>query len=83
MSQYRLCLAPLRFGAGLKGKIVDSWFHQLPVVTTPIGAEGMIEAGEYASPLRSDPYDFCRDRVQPFSGNRSGFPTLLDASLND
>ena len=24
MQQYRVCLAPLRFGAGLKGKIVDS-----------------------------------------------------------
>ena len=35
------CLAPLRFGAGIKGKIVDAWMHGLPVVTTPIGAEGM------------------------------------------
>lgn len=41
MKKYRLCVAPLRFGAGLKGKIVDSWEHGLPVVTTPIGSEGM------------------------------------------
>ena len=41
MRKYRLCLAPLRFGAGLKGKIVDSWQNGLPVVTTVIGAEGM------------------------------------------
>ena len=41
MQQYRVCLAPLRFGAGLKGKIVDSWAHGLPVCTTPVGAEGM------------------------------------------
>ena len=26
MLHYRVCLAPLRFGAGLKGKIVDSWW---------------------------------------------------------
>lgn len=38
---HRLMLAPLRFGAGLKGKIVDAWYHGLPVVTTPVGAEGM------------------------------------------
>lgn len=38
---YRVLLAPLRYGAGLKGKIVDAWAHGLPVVTTPIGAEGM------------------------------------------
>lgn len=41
MQQYRVCLAPIRFGAGLKGKIVDSWAHGLPVCTTPVGAEGM------------------------------------------
>ena len=44
MQQYRICLAPLRFGAGLKGKIVDSWAHGTPVCTTPIGAEGMFPA---------------------------------------
>ncbi|PRW59577.1 glycosyl transferase [Chlorella sorokiniana] len=41
MLQYRVLLAPLRYGAGLKGKVVDSWWHGLPVVTTPVGAEGM------------------------------------------
>ena len=44
MQRYRVCLAPLRFGAGLKGKIVDSWAHGTPVCTTPIGAEGMFPA---------------------------------------
>ncbi|KAL4535246.1 hypothetical protein Ndes2526B_g06145 [Nannochloris sp. 'desiccata'] len=44
MLQYRLCLAPLRYGAGLKGKIVDSWWHGLPVCTTVIGSEGMTSA---------------------------------------
>ena len=45
MNRYRLCLAPLRFGAGLKGKIVDSWQHALPVITTQIGAEGLLGCG--------------------------------------
>ena len=44
MLSYRVLLAPLRYGAGLKGKVVDSWWHGLPVVTTPIGAEGMSRA---------------------------------------
>lgn len=44
LQQYKVCLAPLRFGAGLKGKILDSWMHGLPVCTTPIGAEGMFSA---------------------------------------
>jgi GT2 family glycosyltransferase len=37
----RLFVAPLRFGAGMKGKIVQSLAHGLPVVTTSIGAEGI------------------------------------------
>ncbi len=37
----RVCLAPLRFGAGLKGKLLDAMIMQTPSVTTPIGAEGM------------------------------------------
>ncbi len=31
LRDYRVSLAPLRFGAGLKGKVVDSWAHGLPV----------------------------------------------------
>ena len=41
LQKYRVLLAPLRFGAGIKGKIADSWWCGTPVVTTPIGAEGM------------------------------------------
>jgi len=41
MSQARICLAPLRFGAGIKGKIADALLCGTPVVTTSIGAEGM------------------------------------------
>lgn len=39
-----ILLAPLRFGAGIKGKIIDAWTFGLPVVTTPIGSEGMTSA---------------------------------------
>ena len=42
MDDARVLLAPLRFGAGIKGKIVDAWMRGLPVVTTPVGAEGMV-----------------------------------------
>ncbi|HHW4679626.1 MAG TPA: glycosyltransferase [Xylella sp.] len=37
----RISLAPLRFGAGVKGKVSQALSYGLPVVTTPIGAEGM------------------------------------------
>jgi len=37
----KLAVAPLRFGAGMKGKVVDTLYHGLPLVTTSIGAEGI------------------------------------------
>lgn len=37
----RVFVAPLRFGAGIKGKIGDSMIRGVPVVTTSVGAEGM------------------------------------------
>jgi hypothetical protein len=41
MQKARVCLAPLRFGAGLKGKLLDAMLYGTPGVTTSIGAEGM------------------------------------------
>ena len=41
MQKARVCLAPLRFGAGIKGKLVESMVCGTPNVTTSIGAEGM------------------------------------------
>lgn len=41
MSQARICLAPIRFGAGIKGKLLDAMQFGTPSVTTSIGAEGM------------------------------------------
>jgi glycosyltransferase involved in cell wall biosynthesis len=41
MSSARVCMAPLRFGAGIKGKIVDAMLCGTPNVTTPVGAEAM------------------------------------------
>jgi GT2 family glycosyltransferase/SAM-dependent methyltransferase/glycosyltransferase involved in cell wall biosynthesis len=37
----RISAAPLRYGAGVKGKVGESMAHGLPVVTTRLGAEGM------------------------------------------
>jgi len=37
----RVFICPLRFGAGVKGKICHAIEHGLPVVTTSLGADGM------------------------------------------
>ncbi|AIS17637.1 glycosyltransferase [Pseudomonas rhizosphaerae] len=41
VGQARVALAPLRFGAGIKGKLLDAMLCGTPSVTTPLGAEGM------------------------------------------
>lgn len=42
LKRARVNLAPLRFGAGIKGKISDGWACGTPCVTTRIGIEGML-----------------------------------------
>ncbi|NHO30910.1 glycosyltransferase, partial [Acetobacter farinalis] len=41
LDQVRLTVAPLRFGAGIKGKVLDSLAAGVPCVMTPIASEGL------------------------------------------
>ncbi len=43
LARYRVNLAPLRFGAGIKGKVIDGWASGTSCVGTAIAAEGMTE----------------------------------------
>ncbi len=43
MQQARVCLSPLRFGAGLKGKLLLAMSAGTPSVTTSVGAESMTD----------------------------------------
>jgi GT2 family glycosyltransferase/glycosyltransferase involved in cell wall biosynthesis len=53
----RLAVVPLLHGAGVKGKVVEPMMGGTPVVTTPIGAEGLdLVQGEHAL-IGSDPTD--------------------------
>jgi GT2 family glycosyltransferase/glycosyltransferase involved in cell wall biosynthesis len=37
----RVAVVPLRFGAGIKSKVVEALQQGLPLVTTPVGAQGL------------------------------------------
>ncbi|WP_218131736.1 glycosyltransferase [Nitrosospira multiformis] len=54
----RIFVAPLRYGAGMKGKVGQSMSHGLPVVTSTIGAEGMGLAHEEHLLIADQPQDF-------------------------
>lgn len=37
----RLVVVPLRYGAGVKGKVIEALYYNDPVITTSVGAEGI------------------------------------------
>lgn len=57
-------VAPLRYGAGMKGKIGEAFALGVPVVTTRVGAEGMgLEDGIHAR-LADDAGEFARAVIE-------------------
>ena len=43
----RVVIIPLRYGAGVKGKVIEAMAAQVPTVTTSIGAEGFPQVEHY------------------------------------
>uniref|UniRef100_A0A7V3ZYC5 Glycosyltransferase n=1 Tax=candidate division WOR-3 bacterium TaxID=2052148 RepID=A0A7V3ZYC5_UNCW3 len=65
----RVFVAPLRYGAGVKGKIGEAMAHGLPVVTTSIGAEGMgLIDGENAL-IADNPKEFAEKVIRLYKDN--------------
>ena len=63
----RLMVAPLRFGAGIKGKLGTSFSYGLPVVSTSIGAEGMYLQHGREVLIADDPREFADAVVRLYS----------------
>ncbi|MES2106450.1 MAG: glycosyltransferase [Pseudomonadota bacterium] len=63
MAHGRVCLAPLRFGAGIKGKLADAMLCSTPSVTTPIGTEGMCGDLPWAGAVAQDGAEFAAGAV--------------------
>ena len=78
-----LSVAPLRFGAGVKGKTNQSMSFGVPVVSTSVGAEGMHLTHEKNVLLADDPQEFAqqvirlhRDRELWAALSRSGLKNI-------
>lgn len=63
MKRARVCLAPLRFGAGLKGKLVEAMACGTPSVTTSIGAEAMHDGLPWSGAIVDDLQAFAEQAV--------------------
>ncbi|PVW16372.1 glycosyltransferase [Marixanthomonas spongiae] len=85
MQQARICLAPIRFGAGLKGKLFDAMQCGTPFVTTKIGAEGIYNFSEKINNDEANWSDFINTAITLYTDEKAwlenqnqGFETLVN-----
>lgn len=62
----RLSVVPLRYGAGIKGKVIEAIYNGVPVVTTSVGAEG-IEGIEDIVAIKDDPQELAETIIELYS----------------
>ena len=67
MQEAKVCLAPMRFGAGLKGKLIDAMQNNTPFTTTEIGAEGMFGSFMMENSVANSEEDFINKAVQLYT----------------
>jgi O-antigen biosynthesis protein len=66
----RVMLAPLRFGAGLKGKLIDAMQCGTPFVSTKIGVEGFENLSDSSVFIKDDVQEFSEIAVQLYSNKK-------------
>ncbi len=83
MQSARICLAPLRFGAGIKTKLADAMMFGTPNVTTNIGAEGMSGGLGWSGLVADDAQNFAdaavklyRDKNKWLQAQSNGFAII-------
>jgi len=70
MQESRVCLAPIRFGAGIKGKFTDAMQNGLPSVTTSIGAEGMTHDLPWSGFVVDTPEEIASKAIELYENER-------------
>lgn len=70
LKKSRVSLAPLRFGAGLKGKLIDSMRCGTPAVTTSIGAEGLHGEMSWPGSIEDDPVKFAGAAIELYTNRK-------------
>ncbi|HKI59642.1 MAG TPA: glycosyltransferase family 4 protein [Mariprofundaceae bacterium] len=80
MKRTKVSLAPLRFGAGIKGKLADAMLAGTPSISTSVGAEAMHGELDWCGSIEDDPEAFAeaaitiyRDQQLWHRAQQSGF----------
>jgi len=66
----RVCLAPIQFGAGLKGKLIDAMKYGTPSVTTKIGAEAMHKKLPWNGFIENNPIKFTKKSIELYTNQK-------------
>ena len=77
----RAFIAPLRYGSGIKIKIIDAFYRGLPVVTTSIGAEGIHAKHGRDFLVADSPSDFAKN-VLRLIHDRQGWERMRKNSMD-
>jgi glycosyltransferase involved in cell wall biosynthesis len=88
ISNARVVLAPLRFGAGIKGKLLEAMEYGTPSVTTSIGAESMRAGLDWNGIIEDGPQQFADAAVQLYQdeviwklSQQNGFAIIMQRYL--
>jgi glycosyltransferase involved in cell wall biosynthesis len=82
LSNCRLAVAPLRYGAGVKGKVNMSMAHGQPVVATPAAVEGMFAEHERELLVAEDAESFATEVVRLYQ-DKDLWNRLSNASVKN
>ena len=64
----KLVVVPLRYGAGVKGKVIEALYYNMPIVTTSVGAEGIKDASLVMS-IKDNEDDFANEVLSLYNNN--------------
>jgi glycosyltransferase involved in cell wall biosynthesis len=67
LSDARILLAPLRFGAGIKGKLADAMLTSTPSITTDVGTESMSPNLPWPGLVENEPTAFAEAAISLYT----------------
>jgi GT2 family glycosyltransferase len=82
LNESRVFVAPLRFGAGVKGKIGQAVEHGIPIVSTNIGVEGMGFEDDKSCLIADDIDSFVEATVKLYSNQKLWESIRINARSN-